>query len=263
MSHATTARIDAFTDAAFAFSVTLLVVGAGGTQVDGAMLFGAIAAIPSFLIGFAIIVMFWLAHLNWRSLRGDGDWRSTLLTLVLIFVMLIYVVPLRAMAASFAGFLSGRPQSFSGGIGTLFAIYGLGFSAMSVVTALLFRDALRNDTLDATGRASALGQVWIWSINAWTGAISTILALIPATRAIAPFAYMTLPVTIPLFAWQWNWGGSVADGGRGTGDPAREPVFAPDDVEAAGDDQGRAEPGRRPRQHGEQQPAVERRPDQP
>jgi uncharacterized membrane protein len=244
MSHATTARVDAFTDSAFAFSVTLLVVGAGGTQVDGAVLVGAITAIPSFLIGFAIIVMFWLAHLNWRSLRGDGDWRSTLLTLVLIFVMLIYVVPLRAMAASFAGFLGGRPQGFSGGIGSLFAIYGLGFSAMSGITALLFRDALRRPTLDAEERRRALGQTWIWMINAATGAVSAILAVLPPTRLIAPFAYMTLPLTVGLFAWGWDWDGSVGHGGRGAGDAAGEPVLAPDDVEPARDDDRRADPGR-------------------
>ncbi len=234
-----TARIDAFTDAAFAFSVTLLVVGVGGGTVDGDMLVRAVSAVPSFMIGFAIIVMFWLAHVEWRSLRGNGDWRSTLLTLLLVFVTLVYVVPLRAMAASFAGYMRGDPGAYAGGIGTLFAIYGLGFSAMSVLTAMLFRDALRNPDLADAQRKGALGQVWIWSILAWSGAISMILALIPATRLAAPWVYATLPVTIGLFAWMWDWE-SVGDGGRAPGDAARKTVLAPDDVQPAADDDRRA-----------------------
>ncbi|SOB80932.1 Uncharacterized membrane protein [Sphingomonas guangdongensis] len=230
-------RIDAFTDAAFAFAVSLLVVGAGG-GAGGDVLRQTVAAIPAFAIGFAIIAMFWLAHVAWRRLRGPGDGRATVLTLLLVFVTLIYVVPLRAMATAFADFLRGNPTDTATAIGELFVIYGIGFCAMSVVTAFLFRDVLRARDLPAATRQAALGQVWIWSILAWTGALSTILALFAATQLIAPWLYATLPLTVGLFAWQWDW--SVADG-RGTArNPAGEPVLAPDDVEAAPDDQRRA-----------------------
>lgn len=232
MTDATASRIDAFTDAAFAFAVTLLVVGAGGGQVDSDLLAQTVASIPSFAIGFAIIAMFWVAHLGWRRLRGDGDWRSLALTLLLVFVTLIYVVPLRGMATSFAAYLRGRPTGTMADIGTLFVVYGIGFAAMATITALLYRDALRNAALDDAGRRAALGQVWIWTILAWTGALSSILAIFPATRLFAPWLYATLPITVPLFAARWNWQASVADRGGGTGDAARQPVLAPDDVQA-------------------------------
>ncbi len=246
MTDPSTARIDAFTDAAFAFAVVLLVVGSGGGAIDGRALWQLVSAVPPFLIGFAIIVTYWLAHVEWRRLRGPGDWRSTFLTLLLIFVTLVYVLPLRAVATSFAGHLRGQPNSFAGGIGALFALYGLGFSAMAIITALLFRDALRNAALSLADRRAALGQVWIWSILAWTGALSMILALMPLTRFAAPWLYATLPVTIGLFAWMWDWAGtpaSVGDGGGAAGDAARQPVLAPDDVQPAADDEGRARPG--------------------
>lgn len=231
MADATTARIDAFTDAAFAFAVTLLVVGAGGGQVDSDMLGQTVASIPSFVIGFAIIAMFWVAHVRWREIRGPGDVRSLLLTLLLVFVTLIYVVPLRGMATSLANYIRGTATGSIRDVAMLFIVYGVGFAAMSLVTALLYRDALRNPALDTGARRSALGQVWIWAILAWTGALSTILALFDATWFAAPWLYATLPATIGLFASRWDWTGSVDDGGGTAGDAARQPMLAPDDVQ--------------------------------
>ncbi|MES2445107.1 MAG: TMEM175 family protein [Pseudomonadota bacterium] len=204
MTDKTSTRLDAFVDAAFAFAVTLMVVGASGTGVDGDLLVNAAAAIPSFAIGFAIIALFWWAHVAWRNLRGDGGWQSLLLSLLLIFVVLVYEVPLRAMATSFAAYLSGAPGGFKGSLATLFVFYGLGFSAMSAIIALLFRDALRNPALDLGGRRSALGQGWIWTILAGTGVVSVLMSL--RFPLVAPFVYATLPLSIGLFAWRWDWG---------------------------------------------------------
>jgi uncharacterized membrane protein len=199
-------RVDNFTNAAFAFAVTLLVVGAGGSAADAAALENAVGAIPSFAIGFAIIGLFWYSHVRWRALRGPGDWRSLLLTLLLVFTALIYVVPLRAMATSFASLLTGGGgATYRGSLGQLFTVYGIGFTAMSVLTALLFADALRSADLAPQLRRAATGQAWIWTILAVTGTLSTILALLPGTQLVAPFLYATLPVTIGVFASRWRW----------------------------------------------------------
>lgn len=207
MTPETIKRLDNFTDAAFAFAVTLMVVGAGGSAADGATLESAVAAIPSFAIGFAIITLFWFSHVQWRGLRGTGDARSLLLTLLLIFMVLVYIVPLRAMSVAFAAFLVGDHDAYRGALGHLFTIYGFGFTAMSAVTVLLFRDALRNDALDAEKRRMVAGQSWIWTILATTGMASTILAMIPGPHLFAPFLYATLPITIGLFSWRWRWSG--------------------------------------------------------
>jgi uncharacterized membrane protein len=199
-------RLDTFVDAAFAFAVTLMVVGGGGFSVDADTLANSVAAIPSFAIGFAIIAMFWHAQVRWRRLRGEGDWRSVLLVLLLTFVVLIYVTPLRAMATSFAAFLGGSGDGFRGSLAMLFTVYGVGFTTMSAVMALLFADALRNPALAPGLRREALGETWIWVILAATGIASTLIALIPSPVQFgAPFLYATLPVTIGLFVWRWGW----------------------------------------------------------
>lgn len=207
MASSTTTRLDAFTDAAFAFAVTLMVVGAGAGTPDYAALMTVVRTIPSFAIGFALIALFWIAHVHWRSWRGDGDWRSTLLTLMLIFVVLVYIHPLRAMASSFASFLAGAGDGYGGRLAEMFTIYGIGFCAMAAITCALHHDALRNPALTVAQRQEVKGQRIIWAILTATGLVSTAITLIPAIATLAPFAYATLPISIGLFSARWDWEG--------------------------------------------------------
>lgn len=207
MSQSVTARLDAFTDAAFAFAVTLLVIGGSEASVTYEGLAAAVADVPTFAIGFAAIAMFWFAHVRWRALRGEGDWLSILLTLLLIFLVLIYIQPLRAMARSLASFLGGSGTPFVGDIGDLFIIYGAGFVAMSLAAAGLFAESLRGDRLDRESRAIARGEMIIWLILVATGLVSILLSTLDATKAIAPLLYATLPISVGLFTARYDWTG--------------------------------------------------------
>lgn len=209
MSAGATARLDAFTDAAFAFAVSLLVIGGAGAPTDFRALVGALGDIPAFAFGFAVVLMFWFAHVRWRRLRGDGDWRSLLLTLLLVFLVLIYVQPLRAMAAATSVFFTGQGRGFGGDLADLFAVYGTGFVAMSLTVAALFGEALRKAGLDRAGRAGAKGEVVIWLILAGTGIVSILVSLTPFGK-FAAFAYSTLPLTIGLFVARHDWTGGEA-----------------------------------------------------
>jgi uncharacterized membrane protein len=194
----TAGRIDNFTDAAFAFAVSLLVIGGAGAPADFDALAHALADIPAFAFGFAIVVLFWFAHVRWRRLRGEGDWRSLCLTLLLVFLVLIYIQPLRAMAAATSVFFTGQGGGFRGNAGDLFAVYGTGFVLMSATLAALFADARRNPELGPLDRHRADGEVAIWLIHAATGMASILLSL---TR-FGPFAalvYATLPISIGLY----------------------------------------------------------------
>ncbi|MBJ7438939.1 MAG: DUF1211 domain-containing protein [Sphingopyxis sp.] len=198
-------RLDAFTDAAFAFAVTLMVAGTGGMAPDYRQLEAAIAGAPSFAIAFAIIAMFWLAHVRARRMVGNGDWRFMLLTLALVFTVLLYVHPLRAMASSFAAFVTGNANDYGGRLGQMFALYGAGFILMSLLTAGLFATARRNPDLDAAGHRVAHGQTIIWLLLVVTGLLSTIMTFFRATVPFAPMIYATLPLTIGIFASRYRW----------------------------------------------------------
>jgi len=205
-----TNRLDNFTDAAFAFAVSLLVIGGSDPPTDYAMLSAAMAEVPAFAIGFAIIAMFWFAHVRWRHYRGDGGWLSMLLSVLLIFLVLIYVQPLRAMARSFSTFLGGSGTPFSGEVGDLFFVYGLGFVAMAATTCALFMETQRSPSIDEEARISARGETIIWLILVATGLVSILMTRFPASANFAPLAYATLPVSIGVFAARYDWGGRRA-----------------------------------------------------
>jgi uncharacterized membrane protein len=204
-----TSRLDNFTDAAFAFAVTLLVIGGAGAPATFTQLVGALGDIPAFAFGFAVVVMFWIAHLRWRRLRGEGDGVSTLLTLLLIFLTLIYIQPLRGMAAATGIWFTGQGGGFGGSLSGLFAVYGTGFVAMSLTMSALFTDALRNPALDAEERAGARGERVIWLILTVTGLASILVSLTPWGKWAA-MLYTTLPVSIGLFTWRYDWTGGAA-----------------------------------------------------
>jgi uncharacterized membrane protein len=202
-----TARLDAFTDAAFAFAVSLLVIGGARAPEDIDTLIAALGDIPAFAFGFAVMAMFWLGHVRWRRLRGaEGDWLATLLTLVLVFLTLVYVQPLRAMAAATGLWFTGQGSGFRGSLTDLFAVYGTGFVAMSLIMVALYIEALRHSRLTAAERANARGERGIWLILAATGVASILVSLTPYGKWAA-MLYSTLPVTIGFFSYRHDWTG--------------------------------------------------------
>jgi uncharacterized membrane protein len=55
-------RLEAFTDAAFAFATTMLVISLSGIPGSVVDLLSALKDIPAFLASFASIASFWYAH---------------------------------------------------------------------------------------------------------------------------------------------------------------------------------------------------------
>lgn len=202
-----TERIDNFTDAAFAFAVSLLVIGGARAPENFDALLLSLGDIPAFAFGFALMAMFWLGHVRWRRLRGNGDFLSTLLTLVLIFLTLIYVQPLRAMAGATGLFFTGQGRMFGGSLPGLFAVYGTGFVAMSATMAALYWESLRSAEMDRAERAEALGERGIWLILAATG-IASILVSMTRYGQWAAMVYSTLPFTILFYSRRHDWTGA-------------------------------------------------------
>lgn len=203
-----TDRLDNFTDAAFAFAVSLLVIGGARAPEDFDALLSALGDIPAFAFGFAVMAMFWFSHVRWRAERGDGDGLSVLLTLLLVFLTLVYVQPLRAMAAATGLWFTGQGAGFGGSLTGLFAVYGTGFVAMSLTMAMLWSETLRGGHLNIAGKSNAKGERGIFLIMALTG-IASILISTTRFGMLAAMVYATLPITIGVFVWRHNWTGQA------------------------------------------------------
>jgi len=203
-------RLETFADAAFAFAVTLLVVAGGDTiPKDFAEMMLAVKQVPAFAASFANIMLFWYAHHRWSRRFGLVGPGATLLTLLLIFVMLIFVYPLKAI-------YSGAFEFFSGGyltsyfelrsvadLRTMFIIFGAGYAALAGVVVLLNRHALGKSealSLNAFERFETVTEVQHWLINMSVPLTSIVLAIVmpDGLVVIAGLCYFLLGVLIPL-----------------------------------------------------------------
>jgi uncharacterized membrane protein len=204
-------RLETFTDAAFAFAITLLVVVVGELPTTYAELLDAIKAAPAFLVSFALMMMFWHGHRVWSRRYGLEDTTSTLASLALVFVILLYIYPLRLMSAGLASFLSGGhlPSEFRiqkrSELTGLFVIYGIGFAAMAGLLAVLHLHALRRRTdlgLNEFEELASRYQMMQWWVMAATGVVSALWAgLMPPRLGVwAGMIYSSLAVIMPVFS---------------------------------------------------------------
>jgi uncharacterized membrane protein len=94
-------RIETFTDAAFAFSLTLLVISMDPPATMPS-LDVALRHIPAFLLSATMLMMFRSGHHNWSRRFGLDDAATIVLSYLLVFTMLVYVYPLRFMGTAYA-----------------------------------------------------------------------------------------------------------------------------------------------------------------
>lgn len=198
-------RLEAFVDAAFAFAVTLLVISIDEIPDSREALVLALKAVPSFAACFAMIAMFWAAHARWSKRYGFDDTTSTVLSLMLVFVVLVYVYPLRLQFGVFFAWVSNgwlpspmRVDSVAD-IGFMFLVYGLAFAMMSLCMLGLYLHAWRRRValaLDAGERARTLGELAIWVYFVVVGTLSLLLAL--WAPPWAGMAYALLVLTGPV-----------------------------------------------------------------
>lgn len=202
-------RLETFVDAAFAFALTLLVISFDEVPGSYDELLQALRGAPAFLASFAIIVMVWFAHHRWSRDFGLSDPPSVLISLLLVFVVMVYVYPLRAMMSTAMNQITGgwAPSNFAiesvDEVRGLFTIYGAGFTATTACIGLLYLRALRSaEKLALTPYEKALTSVDViaWAIVSGMGVVSIVLAatLPDHLLAIAGWVYSALGILVPL-----------------------------------------------------------------
>lgn len=204
-------RVETFTDAAFAFALTLLVVSLNVPSSYEDLL-RAMQGVPAFAVSGLLLMMFWYAHHTWSRKYGLDDFATVCLSVVLVFTVLVYVYPLKYVATVFmtwiaqmSGLGSESPASISPEqLYRLFIIYGAGFVAMCCSTMLLYVHAWRcRESLELTAfeRFDTLSNLWAWLIIAGVGFASIVVALVtpPSYFAWPGWVYCSLPIVMPLY----------------------------------------------------------------
>src|SRR5688572_24678263 len=186
-------RLEAFSDAVFAFALTLLVVSLDVPKSYGELMILMAGFVP-FAASFALLTWIWYEHNIFFRRYGLQDPWTTTLNAVLLFVVLFYVYPLKFLfTAAFSFFipvlgiqLAITPQQLP----RIFAIYGAGFVVLFTMFVLLYLQAYRRR------RELHLTPLEVFDVRQSVGehlvsASVGLLAIMVALLAPMPFSVMS------------------------------------------------------------------------
>jgi uncharacterized membrane protein len=188
-------RLDMFVDGAFAFILTLLLIGGESIPDSTDKLLHALGGIPAFAVCFFQIAFFWHGHVRWRKRCHDAGSSGRWLSLLLVFFAMIFVYPLHMVFSAVFSSISGGylPGDFRvngpADMRTLFVCYGLAYACMAGTLTLLFFDAARVAARHGLDNLDARREMRIWAVPAVIGLASALVALL-------------MPLSVP--GWMWS-----------------------------------------------------------
>jgi uncharacterized membrane protein len=138
-------RLEAFCDVVFGFALTLLVVSLEVPKTYAEMMAAMRGFLP-FAICFSQLIMIWLAHYRFSRRFGLEDPYTVFLNIVLLFLVLFYVYPLKFVFALIFSQLTGT--DLARGVGwheaaVLMRVYAAGFTAVFTLFTLLYAHAYK------------------------------------------------------------------------------------------------------------------------
>jgi uncharacterized membrane protein len=138
-------RLEAFCDVVFGFALTLLVVSLEVPK-NYAEMMSAVRGFLPFALCFAQLILIWRAHYKFSRRYGLEDPYTMFLNVVLLFLVLFYVYPLKFVFTLLFSQITG--SRIAEGLGlheasVLMRIYAIGFAAVFALFALMYARAYK------------------------------------------------------------------------------------------------------------------------
>lgn len=202
-------RLEVFIDAAFAFAITMLVISFDSIPRSYEEMILAIKSIPAFVVAVIQLVWIWHTHSIWSRRFGLDTTFTVFISAALLIVVLIYVYPMRTMAAGMFAWLSSGylPSSFKPitllQLSDMFIFLGIGFTALCLVFVQMYRYAMRMKNellLNDYELFEAQNLTIMWNGAAVIGLICVLLALTLPSHLVpySGFAFSLLAFWFPL-----------------------------------------------------------------
>ena len=216
-------RIETFSDAVFAVAFTLVVLSSAVPETFSELRKSIHDIIPSFIC-IVLIVVIWYQHYVYYLRYGLQNTKTVTINTFLLFLLLIYVYPLKFLARFlvelYGGLIFGRPDNFMNNFGgemnsenmtLLMTAYGAGATLIFMSMTWLYREAYKKrEELELNEYETFSTKVSLWQnlLMSTIPFLSTIVAFLhpfgygSLNFAIAGFIYMLYPPVMITFGYR-------------------------------------------------------------
>lgn len=192
-------RLEGLSDAVFALALALLILSAE-VPSSWAELVAVFESVPAFAACFAMLLFTWHSHYLFHRRYGFDDFVTLVWNAVLLFLVLVYVYPLKFLADAlfhqWLGLGAGVDGLASANAPRLMQLYSAGLVAIFGIYWILYRRAWRHrDELDLDPHEEVItlsGMSENASLVLVGGVSLTIATLLPERAALAGLVYFAI-----------------------------------------------------------------------